>query len=55
MGLSWRRAPEPAAYVGLGRLYLEHPDFRARYEGRQAGLTEYLAEAMRLFAQRDLA
>ena len=36
-------------------LYMGHPDFRARYEARRAGLTEYLAEAMRSLAERELA
>ena len=50
----WRRRPEREAYIGLGQLYLDHPDFRARYDARQAGLTEYLAEAMRAFAEAEL-
>lgn len=55
VALSWSRPPERAAYIGLGRLYLDHPDFRARYDGLRPGLTEYLAEAMRQFAERELA
>ena len=52
---SWNGQPKRDAYVGLGQLYVEHPDFHARYEARQAGLAEYLAEAMRSFAERELA
>ena len=50
----WGRRPTREAYVGLGELYLSHPDFRARYEGRLPGFTEYLAGAMRAFADREL-
>jgi DNA-binding transcriptional MerR regulator len=49
---AWNREPEPAAFKGLGQLYLDHPDFGARYEGRAKGLTEYLAAAMAAYADR---
>jgi DNA-binding transcriptional MerR regulator len=52
---AWPKPPTAAAYVGLGGLYQEHPDFRARYEAKAAGLTEYMAAAMKAFAERDLA
>lgn len=52
---SWNRTPTAEAFTGLGQLYQEHPEFRARYDGRAAGLTDYLAEAMRAYAERQLA
>lgn len=52
IGVSWNREPTPEAFTGLGRLYLEHPEFTARYEAITPGLTEYLAEAMRVYAER---
>lgn len=52
---TWPQPPTRAGYLGLAGIYEEHPDFRARYEARAAGLTEYLAEAMRLYAERALA
>lgn len=52
---AWPSPPSRAAYIGLGGLYQEHPDFRARYEGRAPGLTDYLTEAMRVFAARELS
>lgn len=55
IGRTWNRTPTAAAYAGLGELYQLHPDFRARYEGRAAGLADYLAKAMRRFAQSELA
>lgn len=54
IGQSWGRAPAREAFVGLSHLYRDHPDFRARYEARADGLTEYLVEAMRVFAEREL-
>ncbi len=55
VGRAWNRLPSREAYVGLAGLYQEHADFRARYEGRAAGLTDYLAAAMTAFAERELA
>jgi len=55
VGAMWSRTPSREAYIGLGQLYSDHPDFRARYEAVQPGLTEYLAAAMRAFAERELA
>ena len=51
----WNRTPSREPYIGLGRMYVDHPDFHARYEAVQPGLAEYLAEAMRSFAERELA
>lgn len=50
----WNRLPTGDAFSGLAGLYLEHPDFKARYEAVQPGLTEYLAEAMRSFAEAEM-
>lgn len=55
IGAAWGRRPSREAFIGLGQLYQEHPDFRARYDGRAEGLTDYLAEAMRVFAEKELA
>lgn len=52
---AWNRAPDRNAFEGLSRLYEDHPEFRARYEARCAGLTDYLGAAMRAFAERELA
>ena len=54
IGRSWNRPATAEAFRGLADLYEDAPDFRARYEARAAGLTEYLAAAMRLFAEREL-
>jgi hypothetical protein len=36
-------------------MYVEDPEFHARYEAVAPGLAEYLAEAMRVFAEAELA
>lgn len=48
--------PSRAAYAGLADLYLEHPDFRVFYDKAGGpGLVDYLAEAMKIYAERELA
>ncbi len=51
---SWNTPPTAERYVGLAAIYADHPDFRARYDGRAEGLTDYLGAAMRAFAARQL-
>jgi DNA-binding transcriptional MerR regulator len=46
--------PNRESYIGLGRAYCEHPDFRSLYDGFHPKLAEYLAEAMKFFAEREL-
>ena len=55
VGRMWGRTPGRDGYVGLTQTYAGHPDFVARYEARATGLTEYLGQAMRAFAERELA
>jgi DNA-binding transcriptional MerR regulator len=38
--------PDADSYAGLADMYVQHPQFRARYESRQPGLAEYLRAAM---------
>lgn len=54
IGKSWNRPAPAAAFKGLGQMYLGDPRFRERYDGRQAGLAEYMATAMASFAEREL-
>jgi len=51
----WGAEPTRERFVGLAGFYVEHPEFRARYEAKAAGLSEYLAAAMKAFAERELA
>ena len=50
----WGRPCSAEAYSGLAGLYLEHPDFVARYEAIGKGFAAYLAGAMKLHAHREL-
>jgi DNA-binding transcriptional MerR regulator len=47
---SWPQPPTAESYAGLADLYLDHPEFRARYERLGQGFAEWLAQAMRRFA-----
>ena len=38
--------PDAESYAGLGRLYRDHPGFRAFYEKYAPGFADYLARAM---------
>ncbi len=48
----WGRPCSMERYSGLADLYLEHPDFVARYERIEKGFAAYLASAMRFHAKR---
>ena len=47
--------PTQETYIGLGQLYLDHPDFRSFYNRYHPGLAEYLVSAMTVFARRALS
>ncbi|MBS0334968.1 MAG: MerR family transcriptional regulator [Proteobacteria bacterium] len=47
----WNREAPMESFAGLGQMYLEDPRFRARYDGRQPGLAEYMAAAMKAYAE----
>lgn len=49
---SWGKPPNRESYEGLGQLYAEHPDFRARYESIAPGLTDWLRAAMTKYASQ---
>lgn len=51
----WGMAPTRERFIGLGGVYVEHPEFRARYEAKGKGLSEYMAAAMTVFAEQELA
>lgn len=42
--------PNAEAYAGLGRLYVEHADFRARYDRLDPRLAEFYRDAMAAYA-----
>ncbi len=41
-------------YTGLAQLYVEHPGFRKFFDAHNTQLPEFIAEAMRVYAQKNL-
>lgn len=50
---AWK--PNRTAFIGLGRMYADHPDFRATYDALAPGLADYMADAMKAYAERSLS
>jgi hypothetical protein len=48
-------SPDATSYAGLGQMYVEHPEFHARYEAVASGLAEFLRDAMQAYAEQRLA
>jgi MerR family transcriptional regulator, thiopeptide resistance regulator len=46
--------PDAAEFAGLGDLYVDHPDFRSRYDAVRPGLAEYVRDAMGVYAVESL-
>lgn len=46
--------PTKDSYLGLGQMYLDHPDFRDFYNRYHPDLVEYLVAAMKAFAKNNL-
>jgi len=46
--------PDAERYAGLGRLYVDHPDFRARYDAVHPRLAEFLRDSMAVHARTVL-
>jgi DNA-binding transcriptional MerR regulator len=47
--------PDAEAFAGLGDMYVEHPEFHARYDAIRPGLAEYVRDAMAVYAVESLA
>jgi hypothetical protein len=47
--------PTKEVYIGLGQLYLEHPDFRKFFDAYHSDLAQFLAKAMKIFAEHELS
>ncbi len=43
--------PSPEMLEGLGRMYSDHPEFRARYEEMAPGLADWLASALSSYSK----
>jgi hypothetical protein len=46
----WGKPGTALAYAGLANLYTTHPGYRERYEAYGKGFTDWLANAMKLYA-----
>ncbi len=46
--------PVRESYIGLGQMYAEHPDFRKQFDAVREGLADFCADAMRVYAEREL-
>jgi DNA-binding transcriptional MerR regulator len=46
--------PDADAFAGLGDLYVDHPDFAARYDAVRPGLAAYVRDAMHVYAVEQL-
>ncbi|MGE0526204.1 MAG: MerR family transcriptional regulator [Bdellovibrionales bacterium] len=47
--------PNRESYIGLGRMYCEHSGFRKVYDAYHPKLAEFLAQAMKIYAERELS
>ncbi|PPK92317.1 DNA-binding transcriptional MerR regulator [Kineococcus xinjiangensis] len=47
--------PDRASYTGLGQLYVDDPQFRARYDALDPALAEFYRDAIGAYAQQRLS
>lgn len=47
--------PDRTSYTGLGHLYVDDPEFKARYDAKDPGLAEYLRDATAAYADKRLS
>lgn len=50
---SWTGPIGRGGLLNMAEIYAENPDFRGRLEQRAAGLTDYMAQAMRVFCVEE--
>jgi len=46
--------PDRQSYAGLGQMYVDNPEFKARYDAKAPGLAEYLRDATAAYADQRL-
>jgi hypothetical protein len=49
---SW--TPDRESYTGLGRLYVDSPEFKARFDAHAEGFAEYVRDAIAAYARARL-
>jgi len=47
--------PDRQSFTGLGQLYVDNPEFKARYDAKDPGLAEYLRDATAAYAEQRLS
>ncbi|MFE5940808.1 TipAS antibiotic-recognition domain-containing protein [Streptomyces sp. NPDC056470] len=47
--------PNRESFTGLGQNYVDHPDFKARYDAKHPVLAEFLRDAMAAYAEQRMA
>lgn len=52
LSLSW--TPNRESYTGLGRLYVDAPEFKAQFDAHAEGFGEYVRDAIAAYAQARL-
>ncbi|MCW8398645.1 TipAS antibiotic-recognition domain-containing protein, partial [Legionella sp. PATHC038] len=46
--------PNRESYIGLGQMYLEHPEFKNFYNQFHPDLVMFLVDAMKIYAKEQL-
>ena len=46
--------PDRESYIGLGQMYVDHPEFRSRKDAVHPGLAEFERDAMTVYAEATL-
>jgi len=54
-GRYWGRPPSAEAYAGLGQMYVDHPEFRDRYEAMAPGFAQWVSDAVTAYALTRLS
>ncbi len=47
-------SPTKESYIGLAQMYVEHPDFKKLYVSYDPKLAQYIADAMKVYAECEL-
>nr|MBA3249054.1 TipAS antibiotic-recognition domain-containing protein [Geodermatophilaceae bacterium] len=47
--------PNREAYVNLGQMYVDDPRYAANYDKHGAGASTFVLDAMKVYAERNLA
>ncbi|MEV6106502.1 MerR family transcriptional regulator [Streptomyces sp. NPDC051940] len=55
IAVGWQgRRPTAEAFTGLGQMYVDDPRFTANYDRHGEGTAEFVRDAMRVYAEREL-